>query len=140
MFASSRTRPASAILLIALLLAGCGGGGGGSGGNEPPPPPPPPPQEPPVFTTPTAVRVTGATPFSANCLAVPAGATAYVDAEVEPHLAIDPANPNHLVAAWQQDRLSDGGARGLATAVSIASAETGRWRNTPATSSPISSC
>jgi hypothetical protein len=42
---------------------------------------------------------------------VPAGATAYANAEVEPHLAIDPANPNHLVAAWQQDRLSDGGAR-----------------------------
>jgi len=89
-----------------------------------------------VFTTPTAVRVTGATPFSANCLAVPAGATAYVDAEVEPHLAIDPANPNHLVAAWQQDRLSDGGARGLATAVSIDGGTT--WsRPQP---SPFSQC
>jgi hypothetical protein len=50
---------------------------------------------------------------------VPTGATAYADAEVEPHLAINPTNPNHLVAAWQQDRMSDGGARGLATAVSV---------------------
>ena len=72
-----------------------------------------------MFTTATAVRVTGPTPFSANCLAVPAGALVYTNAEVEPHLAIDPANANHLVAAWQQDRLSDGGARGLATAVSV---------------------
>ena len=72
-----------------------------------------------MFTTATAVRVTGPTPFSANCLAVPAGATAYANAEVEPHLALDPTNPNHLVAAWQQDRLSDGGARGLATSVSV---------------------
>ena len=43
----------------------------------------------------------------------------YANSEVEPHLAVNPANPNHLVAAWQQDRLSDGGARGLATAVSV---------------------
>jgi len=63
--------------------------------------------------------VTRATPFGANCTAVPSGATAYANAEVEPHLAIDPTNPNHLVAAWQQDRMSDGGARGLATAVSV---------------------
>ncbi len=72
-----------------------------------------------MFSTPTAVRVTAATPFTANCLTVPAGATAYVNAEVEPHLAIDATNPNHLVAGWQQDRMSDGGARGLATAVSV---------------------
>jgi hypothetical protein len=104
------------LLLVAALTAGCGGGGGGSaGGNGPPPPP----QEPPIFTTATAVRVTAATPFSATCLAVPAAATLYANAEVEPHLAIDPLNANHLVAAWQQDRMSDGGARGLVTAVSI---------------------
>lgn len=109
--------PRTAPLLIALLLAACGGGGGGgSGGGSGPPPPP---QEPPIFTTATAVRVTTATPFSATCLAVPSGATLYANAEVEPHLAIDPLNANHLVAAWQQDRMSDGGARGLVTAVSI---------------------
>lgn len=107
-------RPATTGLLIALAAAGCGGGGGGDGGGGPAPP-----QEPTVFTTPTAVRVTRATPFGANCTAVPTGATAYANAEVEPHLAIDPTNPNHLVAAWQQDRMSDGGARGLATAVSV---------------------
>jgi hypothetical protein len=103
--------------LVALVMTGCGGGGGGGGsggGNEPPPA-----QEPPVVTTPTAVRVTGTTPFGSTCLAVPAGATAYANAEVEPHLSINPTNPNHLVAAWQQDRMSDGGARGLATAVSV---------------------
>ena len=49
----------------------------------------------------------------------PPAPTAYANAEVEPHLVVDPTDPNHLVAAWQQDRLSDGGARGLATAVSI---------------------
>jgi hypothetical protein len=105
----------AALLIIATTMTSCGGGSSGANGNEPPPPP----QEPTVITTPTAVRVTAATPFNAGCLAVPAGATAYVNAEVEPHLAINPSNPNHLVAAWQQDRMSDGGARGLATSVSI---------------------
>ena len=87
------TWAASSILLVALAMASCGGGGGGgdSGGGTPPPPPPP--QEPPVFTTPTAVRVTRPTPFSASCLPLPAGATAYVNAEVEPHLALDPDRP-----------------------------------------------
>lgn len=105
------------LLVCALAVSGgCGGGGGsnGAGGGNPPPP-----AEPDVFQTATAVRVSGPTPFAGGCLAVPAGATVYVNAEVEPHLAVDPTNRNHVVAAWQQDRLSDGGARGLATSVSI---------------------
>ncbi|HET9694916.1 MAG TPA: sialidase family protein [Steroidobacteraceae bacterium] len=72
-----------------------------------------------MFTTASAVRVSRGTPFAPSCLTVPAGATIYTNAEVEPHLAIDRADPNHLVAAWQQDRLSDGGALGLATSVSV---------------------
>jgi hypothetical protein len=113
-------------------MPGCGGGGDG-GGHEPPPPPP---QEPPVVATPTAVRVSTATPFSAACLTVPAGSTAYVNAEVEPHLTLDPSNPIHLVAAWQQDRMSDGGARGLVTSVSIDGGTT--WSSPQP--SPFSQC
>lgn len=101
-------------LSLVLLLAGCGGGSGGDDGGTPPPP-----QEPPVFSRASAVRVSASTMFDASCGALPAGVTAYANAEVEPHLAIDPTDPNHLVAAWQQDRLADGGALGLATAVSI---------------------
>jgi len=99
------------ILAIATALAACGGGGSAQA--------PPPPPVPPVFTTPTAVRVSRATPFSAGCLPIAGGTTTYVNAEVEPQLAIDPSNPNHLVAAWQQDRLSTGGALGLVNAVSV---------------------
>ena len=104
-------------LAAALVLAGCGGGSGGGDGTTSPPPPKP--TVPPVVTTPTAVRVSQATPFGNGCLSVPAAAIIYRDAEVEPHLAMDRLNPNHLVAAWQQDRLSDGGALGLVTAVSV---------------------
>lgn len=44
--------------------------------------------------------------------------TVYINAEVEPHFAVDPANPQRLYAAWQQDRWSSGGAHGLAVGVS----------------------
>jgi hypothetical protein len=114
-------RPGGFVLATYLALgalAACGGsGGGGSNGGGPEPPPPP--QEPPVFQTTSAVRVSRATPFTDACLAVPAGSTVHTNAEVEPHLAVDRTNPNHIVASWQQDRLSDGGARGLLTSVSI---------------------
>lgn len=109
-----RVLPAVLVLALAAGSSACGGGGGREPAAQPPPPP-----IPPVYTSPTAVRVSRATPFATGCLQVPAGATAYVNAEVEPHLAIDPSNPNHLIAAWQQDRMSDGGARGLLGAVSV---------------------
>lgn len=47
-----------------------------------------------------------------------AGSTNYPDAEVEPYVAADPANPSHLVASFQQDRWNDGGANGLTNVVS----------------------
>jgi hypothetical protein len=61
------------------------------------------------------VRVTGAGPFADGCDRVPASGTAYAGSEVEPHIAVDPRDPLHLIGAWQQDRWSDGGARGLRT-------------------------
>ena len=42
----------------------------------------------------------------------------YVNAEVEPWVDVNPANPSNIIAVWQQDRWSDGGARGLATGYS----------------------
>ncbi|MGH2739243.1 MAG: hypothetical protein ACRDH6_01990 [Actinomycetota bacterium] len=55
------------------------------------------------------------TPFKDNC---GDPGTPFVDAEVEPHVAVNPVDPNHLVAAWQQDRYPDGGARSDLVAVS----------------------
>jgi len=42
-----------------------------------------------------------------------AGSVLYQNAEVETHVAVNPTNPNNVVAYWQQDRWSDGGAHGL---------------------------
>ena len=39
--------------------------------------------------------------------------------EVEPWLAVNPANPNNVIGVYQQDRWADGGARGLVAAVSF---------------------
>src|SRR6185312_2583994 len=39
-------------------------------------------------------------------------------ADVEPYLAVDPANPDRLLATWQQDRRTTGGAVGIAVAAS----------------------
>src|SRR5262249_18923048 len=40
------------------------------------------------------------------------------DAEVEPHIAVDPTNPMHLIGTVQQDRWNDGGSNGLTNVVS----------------------
>ena len=65
--------------------------------------------------------VSGPSPF-ANCTVGATGApgeTLYVNAEEEPWVDANPTNPNNLIAVWQQDRWSNGGARGLATGVSF---------------------
>ena len=63
-------------------------------------------------------RVSAATPFAAGCDGVPANGIVYADAEVEPSFVINPHDSTNLIAAWQQDRWSTGGARGIVTAVS----------------------
>jgi hypothetical protein len=65
------------------------------------------------------VRITRLSPFSPGCDAAPVTGIVYTSAEVEPQIAIDPQNPSHMIGVWQQDRWSDGGARGLRTGYSF---------------------
>ncbi len=65
------------------------------------------------------VEVSGASPYRDSCNGALQPGTSYPGLEVEPSLAIDPTAPAHLVAAWQQDRWSNGGANGLGAAVSF---------------------
>ena len=58
--------------------------------------------------SPFAGCTTGGNPTSTN----------YANTEVEPFVAVNPTNPNNVVAVFQQDRWSDGGAHGLVAAVS----------------------
>jgi hypothetical protein len=67
------------------------------------------------------VQVTGASPFAIACAGPghdPTG-TLYENDEVEPWVAVDPADPDHIAGAWQQDRWSDGGAHGLVASASM---------------------
>jgi hypothetical protein len=41
----------------------------------------------------------------------------YPNTEVEPFVAVNPTDPNNIIGVYQQDRWSDGGARGLVAAV-----------------------
>src|SRR5260221_14090372 len=59
----------------------------------------------------TLTAVSGLSPFSPGC--GDTNGTVYIGAEVEPHIALNPLNPNNLVGVWQQDRYSNGSARGV---------------------------
>jgi hypothetical protein len=98
----------AATIACVLLLVGCGGGGGGNNAGVPPPP-----AGDPQF------RVSGTSPFAAGCNGAPAFGTLYINAEVEPMVALNPRDANNVVGVWQQDRWSSGGARGLLTGVSL---------------------
>jgi BNR repeat-like domain len=61
--------------------------------------------------------VSGPSPFASCSIAGQPG-TNFLNSEVEPWVEVNPTNPNNIIAAWQQDRWSNGGARGLLTGVS----------------------
>jgi len=66
-------------------------------------------------------RVSAPSPFTPGCDGVPQTSASinYLNAEVEPWVAVNPTNLNNIVSAWHQDRWSDGGAHGLVTGVSF---------------------
>jgi hypothetical protein len=78
----------------------------------------------------TTVRVSGFSPLASGCDGVAPTGTLYPSAEVEPMLALDPTNANHLIGVWQQDRWSDGGAQGQLAGVSFDGGRT--WSRTSA--------
>ena len=66
------------------------------------------------------VRITGPSPFT-GCTADNVGGQPgvnYPNTEIEPWIASDPSRPRDLLVGWQQDRWSDGGARGLLAGIS----------------------
>src|SRR5438876_11803157 len=56
--------------------------------------------------------VSGPSPF-AGCTHTGTGGTNYLNAEVEPWVAVSPAKPSNISRVYQQDRWSTGGALGL---------------------------
>ncbi|MGH8278544.1 MAG: sialidase family protein, partial [Gammaproteobacteria bacterium] len=70
------------------------------------------------------VRVSGPSPYPANCGGTMAGSIDYENAEVEPYVAVNPINTSNVIGIWQQDRWSDGGAHGLVIGRSLDSGRT----------------
>ena len=81
-------------------------------------------------------RISRASPFTATCGGPAAGGTLYLNAEVEPWVSANPEDGENLVAVWQQDRWSNGGAQGNLTGVSF---DRGRSWRLP-TPPPFSRC
>lgn len=80
-----------------------------------------------------ATLVSGPSPFAGCTVGGPG--TNYVNAEVEPYVAVNPANPTNYIGVWQQDRWSNGGAHGLMSAASFDGGAT--WKPVP---QPFSTC
>src|SRR6266478_9689658 len=95
-----RMRRAGALL---LLCSAC---------EEPASPPPP-------STFPGLVAVSDNAPWNSSCQGPSRGGTIFLNAEVEPSIAINPANPLHLIGVSQQDRWSNGGANGIVSAATF---------------------
>lgn len=77
------------------------------------------------------VRVSGPSPLQPGCEGGSPAARIYHNSVVEPSLAIDPSNSQHLVGAWQQDRWATAGASGQVSAVSWDGGQS--WNTTLAT-------
>jgi hypothetical protein len=72
------------------------------------------------FTAGPLVQVSGTSAFAgctADNIAGQSG-TVFLHSEVEPWIDVNPTNRDNIVGIWQQDRWSNGGARGLVAGVS----------------------
>lgn len=78
----------------------------------------------PVAPTTVPVSPTASSPF-AGCtgdlvdVQRAAGQVDYPNSEVEPYVAVNPTNPENLIAVWQQDRWAGGSSRGNLAGVSF---------------------
>jgi hypothetical protein len=70
----------------------------------------------PVVASPATSPLPDPCPFQAEN---PPTQVNYLSTEVEPQVAVNPANPQNVIGVFQQDRWSDGGAHGLLAAASF---------------------
>jgi hypothetical protein len=132
-----RGRLFASALVTTAALAACGGGDDAPAPAPVPAPAPTPPPAltPPPLATDAPIRVSAATPFNATCAAGTAGETVYLNAEVEPYVAVNPRDPANWVVTWQQDRWSGGSANGVVAAATFDGGAT--WTRTTL---PFSRC
>jgi hypothetical protein len=134
---TARRRLFACAIASGAVLSACGGGSDGPAPSPPAPVPvpAPPPVELPALVTDAPVRVSATTPFDAACTGATSGDIVYLNAEVEPYVAVNPRDPGNWIATWQQDRWSGGSANGLITATTFDGGAT--WTRTAI---PFSRC
>lgn len=93
----------NALLALASIAGACALAAGASAGS---------------FSAGPLTVASGPSPFAGCTVGGAPGSVLYPNAEEEPWVDVNPTNPQNLIAVWQQDRWSDGGAHGLVTAVS----------------------
>ncbi len=71
-----------------------------------------------AFTVAPLTLLSGPSPFAGCTIGAFDNGINYENAEEEPWVDVSPINPNNIIAVWQQDRWSNGGAHGLLTGVS----------------------
>lgn len=91
-------------IMTSAALAACGGGT-----SSPPPVP---------ATPPLVVQLSDKSPVADACTGGRTAGALHTHAEVEPTFAVDRRSGLRRIAAWQQDRWSNGGARALVSAAS----------------------
>ena len=74
-------------------------------------------------------QVSGESPFLTCAADAGQAGLAWIGSEVEPWVGVNPVDPRNVVGTWQQDRWSNGSARGLSVGVSMDGGET--WRSAP---------
>lgn len=79
--------------------------------------------------------VSGSSPFAGCTVGSGSDAVNYLNAEVEPYVAVNPVNPQQIIGVWQQDRAGDTGARGMVAGFSSDGGKT--WHETPI---PFTAC
>lgn len=67
------------------------------------------------------------------CNGAPQSGVVYRNSETEPYIAVNPTNPNNMIAGWHQDRWSTGGGQGLGAAYTMDGGETWNPVNIPFT-------
>jgi hypothetical protein len=71
--------------------------------------------------------------WNSSCTGPAGSGEIFLNAQVEPSLAVDPTDPGHLIGAWQQDRWSNGGSNGIVSAVSFDGGHTWAPKTVPFT-------
>jgi BNR repeat-like domain/BNR/Asp-box repeat len=87
-----------------------------------------------VYAQVKLVTVSSTDPYASCSIAGQPG-TNYPDAEVEPWVSVNPSKSSNIVGVWQQDRWSNGGARGLVAGYSFDGGKT--WKESTL---PFSQC